>query len=256
MSQEPGKTWPSVPPTQLKLQRETPRAAEPTPPTPPSAAAGAPAAPPTPVGALGSAARRPAKQPLTLQAWLVRVAAGVVLVGSLAAVYWSYQRLAPLQERSRVLSERVTRLGNEIALMEGRYTPADLEKLAEDFRFAGQQLFGTEQDLASWFEILKRELVPLALEASAEFGRPAPPPAGETNLNVAVVPATLTLNLKPSADAASIRSPYERVLTLLDELSRQPKRVDLVALNVSAGTNSINQVRTVLELWAGEVSTP
>lgn len=254
MSADSDKSWPSIPPTQLKLQREPP-AAVPEPSAPAGPGAPVPASPPgPPVGALGGAARRPAAPPLSLQDWLVRILAGVLLAGSVAFLYWSYTRLAPVQKQARALAERANKLSQEIALMEGKYPPPELEKLAEDFQFAGQLLFGGEEDLAAWFEGLKRQLVPLALEASAEFGRPSAP--ATTNLSVAVVPATLTLNLQPSSDVGSIRSPYGRVLSLLDELTRQPKRVDLVALEVHAGSNSISQVRTVLELWAGEEARP
>ncbi len=250
MSADSDKSWPSIPPTQLKLQREQPAAA-PEPSAPAAPGAPAPSGPPAPpVGALGATARRPAAQPVSLQTWLVRILAGLLLAGSIAFLYWSYTRLAPVQKQARAQAERANKLSQEIALMEGKYPPPELEKLAQDFQFAGQLLFGGEEDLATWFEGLKRQLVPLALEASAEFGRPSAP--ATTNLSVAVVPATLTLNLQPSTDVGSIRSPYGRVLSLLDELTRQPKRVDLVALEVNAGSNSISQVRTVLELWAGE----
>jgi hypothetical protein len=193
---------------------------------------------------------RPTSTPLSWRDWAVRGLVCVLLVAALGLLYWSYSRLVPLQQQARTLGDRVAKLNQDIAVMENKYSPQTLDMLARRFQLAGQLLFGEEEALTTWFAALQRQLVPLALEASAEFGQPTS--RGRTNFAVAVVPATLTLNLEPAADLGSIRSPYARVLGLLNELGGQTQRVDIVELEVTAGTNSINRVRTVVELWAGE----
>jgi hypothetical protein len=258
MSTDNDKSWPSIPPSQLRLSRGG--AAESAPGgAPESATAPAePAAGSAPAGAPGGPATPPARRrkapSLTLRDWMLRGAMVALLLIALGVLLWSYGRLTPLQARGRTLSEQVARLESEIAQMERGYTPADLEQLARDFQFAGATLFGGEDALVAWFNSLKRTAVPLALEANADFGQPHPPAV--TNYNVAVVPADLTLNLKPTEDVTSPLSPHARVLALLDTLIRQTSRADLVALEVTAGTNSIAQVRARLELWAGKEGQP
>lgn len=250
MSTDADKSWPSIPPSQLKLSRSgesgpAPAAESPAPAAPPAGTPTAPASPPA----------RPRRKPsLTTRDWILRGAMVAVLLVAVAVLVWSYTRLTPLQARGRALSEQVARLEGEIAQMERGYTPAALEQLAREFKFAGAMLFDGEEALAAWFNSLKRTAVPLALEANADFGQPHPPAV--TNYNVAVVPADLTLNLKPTEDVTSPLSPHARVLALLDTLVRQTSRADLVALQVTAGTNSIAQVRARLELWAGKEGQP
>jgi hypothetical protein len=250
MSTDADKSWPSIPPSQLKLSRSgesgpAPAAESPAPAATPAGTPTAPASPPA----------RPRRKPsLTTRDWILRGAMVAVLLVAVAVLVWSYTRLTPLQARGRALSEQVARLEGEIAQMERGYTPAALEQLAREFKFAGAMLFDGEEALAAWFNSLKRTAVPLALEANADFGQPHPPAV--TNYNVAVVPADLTLNLKPTEDVTSPLSPHARVLALLDTLVRQTSRADLVALQVTAGTNSIAQVRARLELWAGKEGQP
>lgn len=248
MSTDNDKSWPAIPPSQLKLSRGG-SATEPVAPETPAA----PAPPGASPGASGPRRPPPKKASLTTRDWVSRGVMVGFLLAALGVLVWSYQRLIPLQAEGRRLTKRVNTLQEEIALMEQGYTPADLEKLAREFRFAGAQLFGGEEALAAWFNSLRRRSVPLALEANADFGPPRTP---ATNYSVAVVPATLTLNLKPSEDAPSPRSPHVRVLTLLDELVRQTNRADLLALDITAGTNSIAQVKAVFELWAGQEVIP
>lgn len=247
MSTDNDKSWPAIPPSQLKLSRGS--ASEPAPsetPTPPAPSD-------APSGASGPRRPPPKKASLTTRDWVIRGAMVGLLLAALGVLVWSYQRLIPLQAQGRRLTERVNKLQEEVALMERGYTPADLEKLAREFQFAGAQLFGGEEALAAWFNGLRRRSVPLALEADADFG---PPRAPTTNYPVAVVPATLTLNIKPSEDTTAPRSPHVRVLTLLDELVRQTNRADLLALHITAGTISIAQARAVFELWAGQEAKP
>lgn len=248
MSADADKSWPNIPPSQLKLNRAGTAESDPAEERP---SAASPSTGPSPAPKLAPPPRR--SQSLTTRDWVIRGGMVALLVTALGVLIWSYGRLVPVQAEGRQLSERVNKLEEQIAQMERGYSDADLEALAREFRFAGNQLYGGEEALAAWFNGLKRAAVPLALEADADFGQPRMP---ATNYTVAVVPATLTLNLKPSEDVASPQSPHVRVLTLLETLVRQTNRADLVALHVVAGTNSIAQVKAEMELWAGKGDEP
>lgn len=248
MNSDADKSGPSLPPAALKLSRES---------APPSAASTAAAE--SNLRADGSTtspppAPRRKKTSLTMRDWAVRGLIVGILLLALGVLLWSYRRLVPVQREGRVLAARVDTLQADIVAMEKGVTPADLEQLARELQFTGQLLLNGEQALVSWLNDLRRTAVPLALEATANFGQPRPPAA--TNVNVAVVPTQLTVNLKPSEDVSSPLPPPSRVLRLLHELLHRSNRADLVALHITAGSNSIAQVRADLELWAGGEEQP
>ena len=136
MSTDNDKSWPAIPPSQLKLSRDS--ATEPAAPVVPAPPASADAPP----GAPGPRPAPPKKTSLTTRDWVIRGAMVGILLAALGVLVWSYQRLMPLQAQGRRLTERVNKLQEEVALMERGYTPADLEKLAREFQFAGAQLLG------------------------------------------------------------------------------------------------------------------
>jgi len=195
-------------------------------------------------------AERFRSEPLSVRDWLVRGLMAAVLIASILAAYWSYRQLVPIQKESREASALVNRLSTEIGVMEGKYTPADLEVLAGEYHRAQGLLFSGEDALNQWFQNLKAGMIPLALDATADFGRAATTNAAQQAL--AVVPAKLTLDIKPAGEIGSVRSPYERVLGFLDQVARQEKRVDLIELQVDGGSNSVTRALLVLDLWAGD----
>jgi hypothetical protein len=174
---------------------------------------------------------------------------GLPLLISVGLVVWAYQRLIPVQRQARETASQISRLATEIGLMEGRLTPEELDRLAAEFQRAQGLLFSTPESLKDWLTQLRLQMVPLALEATADVGRPAATNAA--NPTVAVVPATLSLTLQPSRDVEGVRSPYERVLQFLDVLSREAKRVDVVELQVTGSANSVSRAVVSLSLWAG-----
>lgn len=185
---------------------------------------------------------------------MIRAAMGLPLLVSAAVAFWCYQRLVPVQREAREAASQINRLSTEIGLMEGRLSAEELAKLAADYQRAQGLLFSTPETLKHWLTQLRLDMVPLALDAAAELGRPAI--TSSSNLAVAVVPATLSLTLQPSRDVEGTRTPYERVLRFLDSLAREEKRVDVVELHVTGGSNSVNRVVAALQLWAGEGGKP
>lgn len=191
---------------------------------------------------------------MTLGGWLLRIMTGLPLVGSVLLVFWCYQRLTPVQRQVRDLTTQISRISAEIGQMQGHLTPGELARLAADYQRAQGLLFSSPDALKDWFEKLRVQMIPLALDASADIGRAVV--TNSSNFTVAVVPATVALTIQPSTAVEGVRSPYERVLRFLDQINRQDKRVDIVELQVTGGSNSVSQAVATLRLWAGEGVKP
>lgn len=192
--------------------------------------------------------------PLTLRQWLGRILLFCLLLGSGGLLFWSHRQLIPVQRQARDTGALISRLSTEVAVMEGKYSAAEIAQLAEDYRQAQGLLFATPDALKDWFQEVRSQMVPLALDAVADFGRATTTNAADRTL--AIVPATLALSIQPADKIEAVRSPYERVLRFLDQLNRQAKRVDLVEIQVTGGTNSVSRAVATLQLWAGEEGLP
>lgn len=204
---------------------------------------------PAPAAAARKARRR--RPPLTLRDWVWRTVAGCLLAGSVGLLLWTFQQLVPTQQRLREASSRVSQLSSEIAVMEGRYSPADLEQLAAEYRGAIELLFSTPESLAEWLQEIRAHAVPLAFDTTPEFSRLTPEAQGRTNVVSAYEPATLSLVIQPKLQVEGVRPAYERLLRFLGELGRQSKRVDLVELQVHGGSNSVSHAVATLKFWVG-----
>ncbi|HOK76604.1 MAG TPA: hypothetical protein PLW35_02660, partial [Verrucomicrobiota bacterium] len=72
--------------------------------------------------------------------------------------------------------------------------------------------------------------------------------------NIATIPATVTVQLKPGEPTAPPRSPYHRLMSLMSHLIQHPRRADIVGIEVNSASNSINHAVANINLWAGEAS--
>lgn len=209
---------------------------------------------PAPAAAARKARRR--RPPLTLRDWVWRTVAWCLLAGSVGLLLWTYRELVPAQQSLRDASSRVSRLSAEIAVMEGRYSPADIEQLAAEYRGAIDLLFSTPESLAEWLQEIRAHAVPLAFDTTPEFSRLTPEAQGRTNVVSAYEPATLSLVIQPKVQVEGVRPAYERLLRFLGELGRQSKRVDLVELQVHGGSNSVSHAVATLKFWVGAEVDP
>lgn len=223
----------------------------PTGPKPPPPLPGSAPASPTP-----ALTRRLSRQheSATRQSWLVRASMALLLAGAGCLLVWSLQRLLPLQRQTRDAAALASRLSGEIAIMEGRYTPAEIEQVLQSYTKATNRLFATPEAIKDWLQEVHLRTLPLAIEASAEFGDPVV--TNTPGHELTVMPARLSLVIQPSAKVEAIQSPYLRVLRVLDELVRQEKRADIVEIQVAAGTNSIARATTLIEVWTGKETKP
>ena len=180
---------------------------------------------------------------------ILRLLATVLMAGAFALAGWIFfWKLAPLQKQSRDLGMQVARLSAEVDAMERTLEKNDPEQVARNFRRVNSRLFSDEATLANWLTDLKEQVIPLALEARADFGAAVLPNTNYQHL--AIIPATVSVRL--ARDIEAIQSPYQRLLRLSHLLTSQERRVDLTELTVIAGSNSIQQATLVLNLWAGK----
>lgn len=185
-----------------------------------------------------------------LNALLIRLVLFSILAGALGLTSWSINRLLRLQAQSKALNTTFSRLSAEVSQMQARWNPATIEPLLGHYRQLSPQLFAGQDALIAWLRELRQQSVPLALEASAEFGQAALPQTPDKK--VTTIPATVTIQVKPVASLESGPSPYQRVLRLTQFLGGGVKRVDLVALEVSGSSNSVKRAVATLNFWVGE----
>jgi len=185
-----------------------------------------------------------------LNAFLIRLALFSFLAGSLGLTSWSINRLLRLQGQNKALNTTFSRLSIEVEQMQARWTSATIEQLLGRYSELAPQLFAGQDALMAWLKEFRQQLVPLALEANAEFGRAA---VSQTpDMKVTTIPATVSIQVKPVEGLESYSSSYQRVLRLTQYLGASVKRADLVELDVSGSSNSVNRAVAVLNFWAGE----
>lgn len=183
--------------------------------------------------------------------WLFRALIVLALLGSVSVAWWSLTHvLIPLQVQSRELSTRVSRLSSEVDELELKWARSDAGHVGEKFGQLHSQLFVGEPALETWLNDLKDQAAPLGLDLQADFGKTAVPATNDFKL--AVIPASVTAEVRPSTGVPGQPSPYQRILQFSQSLASSEKRADLTELTVTSGTNSIQHVVFVLNLWAGE----
>lgn len=202
--------------------------------------------PPTPPRAPGKG--KAATRHLNVLA--LRLAMLALLFGTLTLAWWRTNCLLPLQRQARATHANLSRLNQEIEQMEAKWSPEEVETLQSQYQQLPDRLFTGQDSLAIWLRELRETLVPLALEANADFSKIPTDPWPDKK--VTTIPATVSFEVKPAEGIESYGSPYQRVLRLIQYLGNQPKRADLVELQVFGHTNSVNRAVAILNLWAGD----
>jgi hypothetical protein len=189
--------------------------------------------------------------PVNLSEWLFRVVVFIVFVCSVSIAWWSLTHvLLPLQKQSRELSTRVSRMSSEVDDLEMKWNKSDASRIGDKFGQIHSGLFLGDQALGNWVNDLKTQATPLGLDIQADFGNTASP--ATNSLKLAVIPATVNVEVHPSSGIPGQPSAYQRIMQFSQFLTTSEKRADLIELKVTGGTNSIRHVVFVLNLWAGE----
>jgi hypothetical protein len=211
---------------------------------------------PTPVPASPKARPTPARLPSSRRRdWIFRLVIVTALCAAGALAGWSFKcRLLPLQQQSRELTVAVSRLSTEVDALERQWPPVQQQEVSNRLAQAHAQLFGDQRALEVWLSQLKAQADLLHLETKTALGQSIPKLRGEEE--VAVIPATISVEVHPALNDPAKASAYERVLRLTQRLTAPARRADLIELSAVAGTNSISSAGLVFHLWAGEGGKP
>jgi hypothetical protein len=190
-------------------------------------------------------------QSFSRREWIFRLVILTVLCGAIGLAWWTFKvRLLPLQQQSRELTASVSRLSTEVDQLERQWPQPKQEEVARRLAQAHTQLFGNQAALEAWLSQLKAQAEPLCLDTKAVLGQSIPKLTGEEEL--AVIPTTVSVNVRTALNDPAKESAYQRLLRLTQRLSIPQKRSDLAALTVIGGTNSVSNAQLVFHLWAGQ----
>ena len=142
---------------------------------------------------------------------LFRVVIVVLLAASLWLVWWSYNRVyAPRLKECRDDNATVNRLSMEVDDLDHRWPPADVERINQRSGQVDASLFSDQSVVETWLADFREKLPAMGLELTAAFGKNTAHSAAGRRL--AVIPATLQVELRPVTNSAAMPSPYQRLL--------------------------------------------
>jgi len=179
---------------------------------------------------------------------VVRMLITLLNLGALGTLWWSLQfRLLPLQRQTRELESTVGRLTREVDMMDAACAPPVAREIREKFDQIQAPTFKDRAELEAWLTGLQQQVIPLALDLEVDLAGSPPPPA--TNAPAGPMPTRAVLTVRPAADLAAEGTPFQRVLWLSHQLTREEKRADLTGLTAAGGTNSLGRASLELTLW-------
>jgi len=185
---------------------------------------------------------------------LFRIVIVLLIIGSAGVAYWSFfHRLTPLQQEARAMTTKVSTLSTKLDGMERQWPPEQVDEVRTLYRQVYGQLFADQAALQEWLGQVQALAEPLALDISVGFGQNIAQ-EGFTN-NLAVIPASISLEVLPTEGDIGGKTPYERMLTFSQALAGHGKRADLAELTVAGGVGSINRALLVFNLWAGDLGS-
>jgi hypothetical protein len=188
--------------------------------------------------------------------WLFRAAILVAVLGAVAVIWWSLVAVYfPRQKQARDLIAQVERLSSEVDDLDRQWPRAAAEAITNQFRQANTRLFDGRGDLEKWLAEVKEQAGALALDLHADLGQASTRTAGGRTLGI--VPATLSVEVRPALPDMVPASPYQRILQFCQRLTDEGKqRGDLMELSLTGGTNSVTRTVLVLNYWTGREGTP
>ena len=169
---------------------------------------------------------------------------------SMALAWWSINRLPASEKKLDRQNLKITELEDQITGFERRWDPKEAEQMNGRFKETQKQLFGGQQEFASWQAELKRQASQLTVSVNTSVSKTqeCPLPGKRFAITSAMV------EVRPSAPGVRTNSPYLRLLSFAQNLSSQNKRVDLIELKASGSSNSVSEAHLALQLWSLENS--
>ncbi len=178
-----------------------------------------------------------------------RVGVALLVLGSLAAAWWSVTRvLLPVQAQYKELSVKVSWLATDVDDLQRSCSREIVQQTSARLEKAHAQLFSDEHALAAWVDDLHTQAGPLALEAKASFGKTVALIGNEKGL--LLIPAIIEVGLSGDRERVASQSASQRLSKLMLRLSSSGKRVDLEELTVHGNGLTVENSVLVLNLWA------
>jgi hypothetical protein len=183
-----------------------------------------------------------------------RVIIVAFLLLSVFLLWWSFIRvLTPRMKESRNLTTAVARLSSQVDDLDRQWAPADIETVTNQYALVPSHLFSDQMALDLWLAGLKDQVNSLALTVKADFGKTTTQVEGEEKFGI--ISASNSVDIGNAPLDGQMASPYQRLLRLIQTISTQEKRADLMELTVAGGTNSIYHATLGYNFWtAGEVT--
>lgn len=174
---------------------------------------------------------------------------GCLLCGSAVMIGWSLGKLTPMNLRQENLNQQVSELTDSIARLEFSIHPAETAKVENDYSLAIQSLFNQATGFPQWQKDIQIQAKELNLQVKAFLGTMQTQKMAVKTVRV----LPMTLEISPlTVSHEGDDSIYQRLVQFNDLLLDPSKRVELISMQVVAGTNSIQRVEQTLNLWFQE----
>jgi hypothetical protein len=184
--------------------------------------------------------------PVFYQYLLGRIIMLALFVGSVMLVFWSVNRLPPLNRELQVQSSMVSQLADQVERMQSNWNTQEADEVAKAVKATREALFASPEEYTKWQQEIQKQSAPLGLDASAQLLKAKP----TSDNKFASTPAVIAIEVQPATETAVTNSPYKRLLEFGQSLARPNKRVDVTELTVSGNSNSVAQARIEVQLWS------
>jgi hypothetical protein len=176
----------------------------------------------------------------------------LVLAGTLTLEWWTWCRRYPLIAQRQQEVQQVHQLEGEVQRLQGAWSEDDAVQTEAALQRAREHLFTGNTGTAACLDQLQQPAHAPALNINVKLGSVQPHP--QFNDTLMIVPTSWEVTApivpgKPTSAAPSV-SIQEGLLELLQELTtNQPKRMDLVDLNVVGDGSNMTQAKVGFRLW-------
>ncbi|HVR35837.1 MAG TPA: hypothetical protein VMS21_08300 [Methylomirabilota bacterium] len=185
--------------------------------------------------------------PAVLRTLLLRLFMLMVFVASVGLIWWSINRLAPLEKRIEEGNGRIAGLENDILQMELRWDADEAVATEAQFNEASGLLFSGQDEITMWQEDIKSSHGDIL---RVNFGPPTVRTLESPMPNRVFTTTEATLDLQPIQDESIETTPYERLLELTETLTTDKRRVDLLELTARGTSNSVSHARLLVRVWS------
>jgi hypothetical protein len=170
----------------------------------------------------------------------------IIFVGALVLLWWSVNRLPPLNRDLQMQTAKVSQLADQVERLQANWKPAEAEQVAQSVKETREKLFATPEEYTKWQQEIQSHSTPLGLDASSQLLKAKATPDNKFS----ATPAMIAIEVQPTTDSAVTNSPYQRLLEFGQSLAKPSKLVDVTEMTVTGNSNSVTQARIEVQLWS------